>query len=169
MKTVVLAIATLCTPFLVTAQTVTSGGAQGSTGTGVVFRQSGVATSSTGPVLAQSRIDRIAAVLDLNQQQKSSVQVILDAEGSKMEAFLQEATASGQDSTADQMRAKQELLRQESVANVRSILTATQLHTLEGLAPDQVSQLFSSSSGMLVRMQQPSDALCDSSGKCISR
>ena len=168
MKTVVLAIATLCTPFLATAQTLTTGGAHG-TGGGVVLRQTGAATSSTGPVLAQSRIDRIAAVLDLNEQQKSSVQAILDAEGTKMEAFLQEATASGQDSTADQMRAKQELLRQESVANVRSILTATQLHTLEGLAPDQVSQLFSSSSGMLVRMQQPSDALCDSSGKCISR
>jgi hypothetical protein len=168
MRTVVLAVATLCIPIVVTAQTLATGGAQG-TGTGVVLRQPAIATSSTGPVLAQSRLDRIAAMLDLSQQQKASLQAILEAEGSKMEAFLQEASASGQDPTADQMRAEQAQLRHESVANVRSILTATQLHTLEGLAPDQVSQLFSSSSGMQVRMQQPSDALCDSSGKCISR
>jgi hypothetical protein len=168
MKTVALAIATLCTPVLVTAQTVTTGGAHG-TGTGVVLRQPGAATSSTGPVFAQSRVERIAAVLDLSEQQKSSVQAILEVEGSKMEAFVREATASGRDPTADQMRAKHEQLQQESVANVRSILTATQLHALEGLTPDQVNQLFSSSSGMQVRIQQPSDALCDSSGKCIGR
>jgi hypothetical protein len=168
MKTVLLAIATLCSPFVVTAQTVTTGGAHG-TGSGVVLRQPGVATSSTGPVVAQSRIDRIAAVLGLSEQQKSSVRDILEAEGAKMEAFLQEATGSGQDPTADQMRTRQELLQQESVASVRSILTATQLQTLDGLSSDQVSQLFSSSSGMQARVQQPSDALCDSSGKCISR
>jgi hypothetical protein len=169
MKAVVLAIATLCAPLVVTAQTVTTGGGARGAGAGVVLRQPGVATSSTEPVVAQSTVDRIAAVLDLSEQQKSSVQAILEAQGSKMTAFLQEATASGQDPTADQMRTQQELLQQESVANVRSILTATQLHTLDELAPDQVNQLFSSASGMQVRIQQPSDALCDGSGKCIRR
>ena len=62
MKNLVPAIAALCIPFAVAAQNVTSGGAHG-TGNGMVFRQSGVATSSSGPVLAQSTADRIGGTL----------------------------------------------------------------------------------------------------------
>ncbi len=168
MKNLVPAIAALCIPFAVAAQNVTSGGAHG-TGNGMVFRQSGVATSSSGPVLAQSTADRIASILDLTPQQKSQAQAILAAENSKLEAFEQEAAGSGQELTAEQMSSKQAQLEQESVAGIRSILTVAQAHTLDALAPDQVSQLFGSSSGMQVSVQQPADALCDSSGKCIAR
>jgi Spy/CpxP family protein refolding chaperone len=79
-------------------------------------------------------MDRLALLLDLNDQQKSQVQQVLDEQHEQMRAAMEQEHASGQHPSRDEMRAKHEQLQKDTMDKLSSILDAQQLKKFQALA-----------------------------------
>jgi hypothetical protein len=82
-------------------------------------------------------IERIAVLLDLDEGQKASVKQVLDEQRQQRQAEWVTATESQKDSqarpTREEMRARRERMRKETVEKLRPILTDTQMTKFEAL------------------------------------
>jgi Spy/CpxP family protein refolding chaperone len=79
------------------------------------------------------RMERLATLLDLTDAQKPQVQAVLDAEHAKMKAAHDEAEASGQKPTFEQMKATHEQVQQDTIAKLTPILSPAQLKKFQVL------------------------------------
>ena len=73
------------------------------------------------------RLDNLATLLDLTDAQKTQVQAVLEAEHAKMKAAREQAQASGQKPTFEQMKATHEQVQQDTLTKLTPILTPAQL------------------------------------------
>ena len=73
------------------------------------------------------RLDNLATLLDLTDAQKTQVQAVLEEEHAKMKAAREQAQASGQKPTFEQMKATHEQVQQDTITKLTPILTAAQL------------------------------------------
>jgi hypothetical protein len=77
---------------------------------------------------AASRMDNLATLLDLNDEQKAKVQAILQEQHAKMKASFEEARASGTKPDWQQMKALHQQIAQETLQKLTAVpLSATQL------------------------------------------
>lgn len=99
---------------------------------------------AAGSVLAQTpgppadagadRMDRLAILLDLDEGQKAAVKKVFDEQFEQRAALRKEAKESGTRPTREQMQAKHEQMKQETIEKLRPILSDQQLTKFEALA-----------------------------------
>ncbi len=157
MRVVIIALAAICLSGAAAAQSFSTNGPHGS-GRGPVTLRAG----------EPNALDRLATQLDLDEGQKAQLRAILDEQRAKMDEYLREQKASGQDPSIEQIGAMQAQFQKEGVDQLRSLLTQAQLSKLEQLLQAQGGRLLGPSSGMTVSADA-SNSICDSSGKCIAR
>ena len=87
----------------------------------------------TGPGPRGPDIERLALLLDLDESQKVEVKRILDAQHEQMRAAFDEAKASGERPSREQMRSQREELRASTRAQLQGVLNETQLKKFEAL------------------------------------
>jgi hypothetical protein len=108
MKASVLAVALLCASPLIATQ------------------------APAGEPSAASRMDNLAMLLDLTEEQKGKVQAILQEEHAKMKASFEEAKASGTKPDWQQMKALHQQIQQETLKRLTAVpLSATQLQKFQ--------------------------------------
>ncbi len=73
------------------------------------------------------RLDHLAVLLDLTDEQKAQVQTVLEEERAQVKAAHEQARASGQKPTFEQMRAAHEQAQQDTLAKLTPVLSPTQL------------------------------------------
>jgi hypothetical protein len=78
-------------------------------------------------------MDRLALLLDLNDQQKSQVQQVLNEQHEQMRATMEQEHASGQHPSRDEMRTRHEQLQKDTMDKLSSILDAQQLKKFQAL------------------------------------
>lgn len=83
------------------------------------------------------RMDNLATLLDLTDTQKTQVQAVLEAEHAKMKALHDQAEASGQKPTFDQMKAAHEQAQQDTITQLTPILSPAQLKKFEVLMAER--------------------------------
>ncbi len=83
------------------------------------------------------RIDNLATLLDLTDAQKTQVQAVLEAEHAKMKALHDQAQASGQKPTFDQMKAAHEQAQQNMITQLTPILSPAQLKKFQVLMAER--------------------------------
>jgi len=76
---------------------------------------------------AAERLDHLAVLLDLTDEQKAQVQAILEEQHSKMKSLHEQAQASGQRPSFEQMKAQHEQMQQDTLAKLTPVLSPTQL------------------------------------------
>ena len=79
------------------------------------------------------RLDNLATLLDLTDAQKTQVQAVLEEEHAKMKAAREQAEASGQKPTFEQMKATHEQVQQDTLTKLTPILTPAQLKKFQVL------------------------------------
>jgi Spy/CpxP family protein refolding chaperone len=92
---------------------------------------------TSGPPNAEQRLDRLAVLLDLTDAQKGQVKAVLDAQHVKMKAQFDADRASGTRPTFEQMKATREQLKAETLQQLSSVLTASQLKKFQVLMEDE--------------------------------
>jgi Spy/CpxP family protein refolding chaperone len=92
---------------------------------------------TSGPPNAEQRLDRLAILLDLTDAQKAQVKAVLDAQHAKMKAQFEADRASGTRPTFEQMKANREQLKAETLQQLSSVLTASQLKKFQVLLEDE--------------------------------
>jgi Spy/CpxP family protein refolding chaperone len=108
---------------------------------------------ATGAVMAQSppdrppgppnpglRLEHLAILLDLTDEQKAQVKSILDAEHAKTKAQFAAARASGTKPSFEQMRAAREQRKADVIQQLTAVLNATQLKKFETLLDEEHSR-----------------------------
>ena len=83
------------------------------------------------------RMDRLATLLDLTDEQKAQVQTILDEQHAKMKAQRDAMQASGQKPTFEQMKTEHEQLRQETLTKLTPVLSPAQLKKFQVLMEER--------------------------------
>ena len=83
------------------------------------------------------RMDHLAILLDLTDEQKAQVQTILEEQHAKMKAQHEAAQASGQKPTFDQMKAAHDQLRQDTLTKLTPVLTPAQLKKFQVLMEER--------------------------------
>jgi Spy/CpxP family protein refolding chaperone len=83
------------------------------------------------------RLDHLATLLDLTDAQKTQVGAILNEEHAKMRAQHEQAQASGQKPTFEQMKAAHEQMQQETLSKLTPVLTPTQLKKFQVLMAER--------------------------------
>jgi Spy/CpxP family protein refolding chaperone len=83
------------------------------------------------------RMDNLATLLDLTDEQKAQVQTILEEQHAKMKAQRDAMQASGQKPTFDQMKAEHEQLRQETLTKLTPVLSPAQLKKFQILMQER--------------------------------
>ena len=73
------------------------------------------------------RLDHLAILLDLTDEQKAQVQAVLQEEHSQMKALHEQAQASGQKPSFEQMKAQHQQMQQATLTKLTPILSPTQL------------------------------------------
>jgi Spy/CpxP family protein refolding chaperone len=86
---------------------------------------------------AAERLDHLATLLDLNADQKTQVQAVLDEEHAKMKAAHDQAESSGTKPTFEQMKAAHEQMQTDTLAKLKPILTADQLKKFQVLMAER--------------------------------
>jgi hypothetical protein len=88
-----------------------------------------------GPQQGQRRppIERLAADLGLDEQQKAEVQKILEAQHQKMRSERDEIEASGQRPSREEMHQRHEQMDQETLEQLRPVLNEEQLQKFQEL------------------------------------
>jgi hypothetical protein len=114
MKTSVLALALLCAS--------------------PVFAQSSTSSSTSAATREARHMDNLATLLDLTAAQKAQVQTILEAEHTKMRQSIGQAMASGAKPDWQQMKALHQQIQQETVQQLSTVLSATQLKKFQVLS-----------------------------------
>jgi Spy/CpxP family protein refolding chaperone len=82
-------------------------------------------------------MDHLATLLDLTADQKTQVQAVLEAEHTKMKAAHDQAESSGTKPTFEQMKAAHEQMQQDTLAQLKPILTADQLKKFQVLMAER--------------------------------
>ena len=104
---------------------------------GAAFAQppSTAASASTPSMSARAaqHMNNLATLLDLTDAQKTQVQAVLEEEHAKMKAAREQAQASGQKPTFEQMKATHEQVQQDTITKLTPILTAAQLKKFQVL------------------------------------
>ena len=93
--------------------------------------------SPSGPPNAEQRLDRLAVLLDLTDAQKAQVKTVLDAQHAKMKAQFEADRASGTRPSFEQMKANREQLKAETLQQLSSILSASQLKKFQVLMEEE--------------------------------
>jgi Spy/CpxP family protein refolding chaperone len=83
------------------------------------------------------RMDRLATILDLTDAQKTQVGAVLEEEHAKMRQLREQAQASGQKPTFEQMKAVHDQVTQETISKLTPILTADQLKKFQALMEER--------------------------------
>jgi Spy/CpxP family protein refolding chaperone len=83
------------------------------------------------------RMDNLATLLDLTDEQKAQVQTILEEQHAKMKAQRDAMQASGQKPTFEQMKAEHEQLRQETLTKLTPVLSPAQLKKFQILMQER--------------------------------
>jgi Spy/CpxP family protein refolding chaperone len=83
------------------------------------------------------RMDNLATLLDLTDAQKTQVQAVLEAEHAKMKALHDQAQASGQKPTFEQMKAAHEQAQQDTLTKLTPILSPAQLKKFQVLMAER--------------------------------
>jgi Spy/CpxP family protein refolding chaperone len=83
------------------------------------------------------RMDNLATLLDLTDAQKTQVQAVLEAEHAKMKALHEQAEASGQKPTFEQMKAAHEQAQQDTLTKLTPILSPAQLKKFQVLMAER--------------------------------
>jgi Spy/CpxP family protein refolding chaperone len=83
------------------------------------------------------RMDNLATLLDLTDEQKAQVQTILEEQHAKMKAQRDAMQASGQKPTFEQMKAAHEQLQQETLAKLTPVLSPAQLKKFQVLMQER--------------------------------
>ena len=78
-------------------------------------------------------MDRIALLLDLDEQQKSEVQKVLEAQHQTAHDTIDQERADGQRPSGDEMRARHEKLKQETLDKLGGVLNEQQLKKFAAL------------------------------------
>jgi Spy/CpxP family protein refolding chaperone len=103
---------------------------------GTAIAQAPDAPPGNGPGPRQSpaeRMERLTTLLDLTDSQKPQVQAIFQEEFAKMKALHDQAQASGQKPSFEQMKAAREQMHQDMIAKLTPVLTPAQLKKYEAL------------------------------------
>lgn len=90
-----------------------------------------------GPPNPELRLERLAVLLDLSDEQKTQVKAVLDAERASMKAQFEAARASGTRPAFEEIRAAREQRKAEVIQKLTPILNATQLKKFEVLLDDE--------------------------------
>jgi Spy/CpxP family protein refolding chaperone len=90
-----------------------------------------------GPPNPELRLDHLAILLDLTDEQKAQVKTILDAEHAKMKAQFEAARASGTRPSFEEMRAARQQQKAEVIQQLTSVLNAAQLKKFEVLLEEE--------------------------------
>jgi hypothetical protein len=157
MKAIVAGAAALLVVGGPAAQTLTSAGAHGAGSSATVTRSPGAAV-----------LDNLATGLDLNEGQKAQLRAILEEQRAQLQEYLQEQKVSGQDPSAEQILAEEQKLEEQSLEQLRAILTDAQSQRLEQLLRGNTRLLSAVSSDLHVSVH-PSNPICDSTGKCVKQ
>jgi Spy/CpxP family protein refolding chaperone len=83
------------------------------------------------------RMDRLATLLDLTDAQRTQVAAVLEEEHTKMQQQRQQAQASGQRPSFEQMKAVHDQVQQDTIAKLTPILTADQLEKFQALMAER--------------------------------
>ena len=83
------------------------------------------------------RLDNLATLLDLTDAQKTQVQAVLEAEHAKMKALHEQAEASGQKPTFEQMKAAHVQAQQDTLTQLTPILSPAQLKKFQVLMAER--------------------------------
>lgn len=89
--------------------------------------------AASNPTQRLNRLDRIAILLDLTPEQKTQVQQAFEQQRQQMRAFWQQQQASGAKPDFQQMRAERQQLRQQTLATLQTLLSASQYNKLQVL------------------------------------
>jgi protein CpxP len=107
---------------------------------GAAMAQAPDAPPGNGPGPRQTpaeRMDRLATLLDLTDTQKAQVQTIFQEEFAKMKAMHEQAEASGQKPTFDQMRAARQQMQQDTLTKLTPVLSPAQLKKYQALMEER--------------------------------
>jgi len=94
---------------------------------------SGLVYADTPHQHHQPDMDRIALLLDLDDQQKAEVQKVLEAQHEQMHAAMEQEHAAGQHPSREEMRARHEQLQKDTLDKLSSILNEQQLKKFAAL------------------------------------
>jgi periplasmic protein CpxP/Spy len=86
---------------------------------------------------AVQRIDHLATLLDLTDAQRTQVQTILQEEHAKMKAQHDQAQASGQHPSFEEMKAARAQMQQETLAKLTPVLSPAQLKKFKVLMEER--------------------------------
>jgi Spy/CpxP family protein refolding chaperone len=78
-------------------------------------------------------MDRMALLLDLDEQQKAEVQKVLEAQHEQVRATIEQERAAGQHPTREEMRARHEKLKQDTLDKLSGVLNQQQLKKFAAL------------------------------------
>ncbi len=84
-------------------------------------------------------IERLASDLGLDDHQKGEVERILEAQHEKMRAAREQADASGERPSHEEMRQRHEQMQQETLEQLRPVLTEEQLQKFQSLMKERRS------------------------------
>jgi len=110
---------------------------------GAAVAQAPDATSGGGPgpgfrhETPAQRMEHLATLLDLTDAQKAQVETILNEQHEKMKAQRDQAQASGQRPTFEQMKAAHEQMQQDTLAKLTPVLSAAQLKKFQVLMEER--------------------------------
>jgi Spy/CpxP family protein refolding chaperone len=82
-------------------------------------------------------MDRIALLLDLDDTQKSEVQKILEAQHEQMRTQMEQEHAAGTHPSRDEMRARHDKLKQDTLDKLSTVLNEQQLKKFAALSDHQ--------------------------------
>lgn len=133
---------------------------------GSFYLQPRTLAPDTGSVPAATAAARLASELGLDRRETVRLQVILDEQQLKLDEFLRAQETSGRRPTAETVMAVQRKLQDESMNELRSVLTPEHLQRLTAMGGGR--RLLAASNGILVRAH-PAAAYCDATGKCVAR
>jgi Spy/CpxP family protein refolding chaperone len=110
---------------------------------GAAVAQAPDATSGGGPGPGSrhespaQRMEHLATLLDLTDAQKAQVETILNEQHEKMKAQRDQAQASGQRPTFEQMKAAHAQMQQDTIAKLTPVLSAAQLKKFQVLMEER--------------------------------
>jgi len=100
----------------------------------------GIASAEPPDAPAQGRrppIERLATDLQLDDYQKGEVEKILESQHAKMQAAREQAETSGERPSREEMRKRHEQMKQETLEQLRPILTEEQLQKFQTRMKDR--------------------------------
>jgi ribulose bisphosphate carboxylase small subunit len=99
-----------------------------------VFAQNSTSNSTSAATREANHMNNLATLLDLTDAQKAKVQTILEQEHAKMKQSFEQAKAAGTKPDWQQMKALHQQLQQETLQQLSTVLSATQMKKFQVLS-----------------------------------